>query len=209
MKNTLFFFVASIAVAFISCGSKPETTDTPIAKVVKNQFGLAVSEHLLTFVPAGFSVFDTIPGDLNLDQYPDMVLILKNDLEEVDSLAMDNPYERPLLLLTGQTDGTYKLAAKNNKTVMCKMCGGSFGDPYTGVTIKNGRFSVEHYGGSSWRWAKVISYLYNTEQGKWFLVRIGNDSFHSAEPDKVETTIKTDKEFGSVLFENFDWEKEY
>ncbi len=68
---------------------------------------------------------------------------------------------RPLLILIGNSYGNLKkVAHNNNNTVLCHNCGGIFSDPFEGITIKNGYFSVEHYGGSNWRWTEIITYKY-------------------------------------------------
>ena len=78
------------------------------------------------------------------------------------------------------------------------------GDPFMGIKIKNGYFSVEHYGGSSWRWTRIITYKYSKQDKEWFLHKDGSESFHASEPQKVETKIKTTKDFGQIKFEEFD-----
>jgi hypothetical protein len=112
------------------------------------------------------------------------------------------------LILLGQADKTYKLAARNDNTVYCVDCGGAFGDPFDGISIANGNFSINHYGGSSWRWTRFITYKYSPADKNWYLFRDGGDSFHASEPEKVKTTIKTVKNFGKVAFEKFDIYKE-
>lgn len=77
--------------------------------------------------------------------------MLKEDNEEETSIIDEDPVKRPLYILTGQSDQSYKLAAKNDNVVYCVNCGGIMGDPFSGIAIKNGYFSVEHYGGSAWR----------------------------------------------------------
>jgi hypothetical protein len=108
------------------------------------------NKTIQNFIPAGYVLLDSASGDLNRDSYRDLVLVLKKNREE-DSV--DVP--RPLLLLLGSAAG-YSLAGRNDNVVLCYSCGGVFGDPYQGITIKNGYFSIEHYGGSNWRWTRVI-----------------------------------------------------
>lgn len=160
------------------------------------------------FIPSGYSVLDSALGNLNGDNLTDAILILKKNGEEKTSDVVDNPEKRPLLILTGNPDNTFTLAARNDNTVFCVDCGGVLGDPYNGITIKNGYFSVEHYGGSSWRWARIITYKYSEAEKGWFLHKDGSESFHASNPEKVETIIKTTKDFGKVPFVNFDIYKE-
>ncbi|QNH63331.1 hypothetical protein [Hymenobacter sediminicola] len=151
------------------------------------------------FVPAGYRLLDMKTGDLNRDAYPDKLLVL-------DSLTADNQgseTRRPLLLLTANAQGQYILAARNDNTVMCSECGGMMGDPYQGLTIKNGYFSVEHYGGSGWRWTHIITFKYNPTDHHWYLHRAGGDSFHASNPDSAKTHIETPRDFGRIRFERY------
>lgn len=164
-------------------------------------------EQAAQFIPEGYGPLDFEQGDLNLDQLNDLVLVLRKNGEDSLSDVIDNPSERPLLLLIGQPDLTYKLAARNDQVVMCFDCGGVFGDPYSGITIKKGYFSVEHYGGSNWRWTRIITFKYSTKIKNWLLYKDGRESFHTSDPDHVETEVRLVKDFGMVPFEKFSLEE--
>lgn len=156
------------------------------------------------FVPEGYSALDTTIGDLNLDEFPDLILVLMKNGEDSTSDVVDHPEKRPLLILTGQPDASYKIEARNDNTVLCIDCGGMMGDPFMGITIRKGFFSVEHYGGSAWRWTRIITYKYSKADNNWYLHKDGGDSFHAADPDNNTSTVKTTKDFGKVEFEKFD-----
>jgi len=163
-----------------------------------------LAENIKSFVPVNYAVLDTVSGNLNLDNYNDMILVLKKIGEEKTSDVVDNPEKRPLLILIGESNNKYKLIERNENTVYCIDCGGIMGDPFMGVVIKNGYFSVEHYGGSAWRWSRVITYKYSKEENNWFLHKDGGESFHASEPEKVETKVETTKDFGKILFRDFN-----
>ncbi|MCG9793256.1 hypothetical protein [Flavobacterium algicola] len=163
-----------------------------------------LTENIKDFIPENYSVLDAVSGNLNLDSYNDMILVLKKNHEEKTSDVIENPEKRPLLILIGAPNDKYKLVERNDKSVYCIDCGGMMGDPYTGITIKKGFFSVEHYGGSAWRWTRIITYKYSKEHNNWFLQQDGGESFNAGDHKKVEKTIKTTKDFGKVLFKDFD-----
>jgi hypothetical protein len=165
---------------------------------------IALSPDISAFIPAGFSIMDTARGDLNLDGLNDLILVLKqnNEAELADSL--ENPVNRPLILLLGKADNTFEQARRNDQVVYCLNCGGIWGDPYNGITIKNGYFSVEHYGGSNWRWTRIITFKYSAKDKEWYLHKDGGDTYHTSDPDKVETKVQTTKDFGIVKFAAFD-----
>lgn len=157
-------------------------------------------KKLAQYIPPGYAAMDTLSGDLNRDSYNDFIMVLKKTDE--DTIFSYYP-ARPLLLFTGQADGTLKFREKNDDAVMCIGCGGVMGDPYMGVVIKNGYFSVEHYGGSAWRWTKIYTFKYIREEDTWILHKIGGESFHATEPEKVESYLQTRKDFGKVYFKDF------
>lgn len=181
-----------------------DTSETPVKHMAYNQDMKVLPPALAPFVPEGYTALDTTSGDLNLDTYPDMTLVLKKNGEETTSDVVEHPERRPLLLLLGQGEGTYKLAARNDNAVYCIDCGGMMGDPFMDVVIKKGYFSVEHYGGSGWRWTRTITFKYSPADSTWYLHKDGGDSFHAAEPEKVQTTVRTTKDFGKVPFEQYN-----
>lgn len=159
---------------------------------------------MAAFVLPNYSILDTASGDLDGDPYPDKLLLLKKKGEDTSSDVTEHPEKRPLLVLAGQQDGTYKLAARNDNAVLCVDCGGVMGDPYMRLVIKGGYFSVELAGGSSWRWTRTVTFRYASGEHNWFLYKDGRGSFHASEPDKIETRLYTVKDFGKVSFEQFD-----
>lgn len=44
-------------------------------------------------------------------------------------------------------------------------------NPYSGLTIKNGYFSVEHYAGSAWRWTRIPTFKYSKAENDWFYIK--------------------------------------
>ena len=112
---------------------------------------VSVPSNLKNFILKGYEVLDITKGDLNRDAYPDAIMVLFKKGERETSDVIEHPEKRPLLILIGQANKSYKLAARSDNAVYCVDCGGQMGDPFTGITIKNGYFSVEHYGGSGWR----------------------------------------------------------
>ncbi|MGX5817382.1 hypothetical protein ACWKWU_04250 [Chitinophaga lutea] len=174
----------------------------------QNDRPVAAEQGLQQFVPRGYAILDSTYGDLNLDRYPDAILVLRRENEEALSKATEDPVKRPLLILLGQAGNKYTLAARSDNAVYCSSCGGMMGDPYQGITIRNGYFSVEHYGGSAWRWTRIVTFKYAPADRAWYLHKDGGDSFHATDPEKVTTTVRTTKDFGKVAFGRFDIYKE-
>lgn len=174
------------------------------AQSKSNALPASVKKH----IPKGYAVLESQKGDLNRDAHPDLLLVLHKPDEKETSDVTSHPTKRPLLLFIGTGAQNFRLIARNDNAVYCVDCGGQMGDPFTGVTIKNGYFSVEHYGGSGWRWTRIITFKYSPNDQNWYLYKDGRESFHASDPEKVSEKIKTSKEFGKVSFSNFDIYKE-
>jgi len=86
-------------------------------------------------------------------------------------------------------------------------CGGVFGDSYAGITIKNGFFSVEHFGGSSWRWTRIITFKYDVKLKQFVLHRDAGDSYHSSDPGKITRNVYHKEDFGKLLFANYSYDR--
>ncbi|HQW46955.1 MAG TPA: hypothetical protein PLZ98_07755, partial [Chitinophagaceae bacterium] len=83
-----------------------------------------------SFVPKGWEIKDSAQSDFNNDQQIDVVLILSNLIEQ-DENNFTYECNRPIVILQ-KTNMGYILAAHTNEGVLCKSCGGMFGDPYAG-----------------------------------------------------------------------------
>ncbi len=193
------------ASAAASASSAPAPAAPPAASAAPDSLAA-----VRPFVPAGYQILDVATGDLNRDAYPDKLVVLDTVL--VDSLRRESEARRPLLLLIGRPDGGYTLAARNDYAVLCSSCGGIMGDPYQQLVIKNGYFSVEHSGGSAWRWTYIVTFKYDPAARRWLLHRAGGDSFHTGDPEKVTTHVETPRDFGRIAFESFKgnvgWDEE-
>ncbi|MCD0473965.1 hypothetical protein LPB87_06100 [Flavobacterium sp. EDS] len=230
MKNTAFLLLTSLIL--FSC--KQATKEKVIDKSGKNIDSIQIEKNkidsikkhqtfndsidsldqdLKVFVPKGYSVISIESGDLNLDEYTDAILVLRKTSEESTSNYAENkPDKRPMLLLIGQRDGTYKLAYQNNNAVYCIDCGGLFGDPFTGITIKNGYFSIEHGVSGGHHWENVTTFKYNKPKNNWFLYKDHyiNYKFNDSADENAEALVvdyeklKTVKDFGEISFEKFN-----
>jgi hypothetical protein len=129
-------------------------------------------------------------------------LILRNKFENINSDTT-----RPLLLLQGDGKGQYKLIARNDSVVLCLNCGGVFGDPYAGITIKNGYFSIEHYGGSGWRWDRVMTFKFDAKNNRFVLHRDAGYSWHVSDPNKQTQNLFSKEDFDNLPFSRYSYEK--
>lgn len=162
---------------------------------------IIIPKNISKFIPSDYGLLDTATGDLNSDSYKDWILVLKTIGEDTAFDATE--YKRPLLILIGQANNTFTLAARNDNVVYCYQCGGMFGDAYNGLEIKKGIFIVHHFGGSNERWSNDITFKYSKSDKSWYLLKIVDKGWSVFHLDKVETTIRTKTDFGSVKFDKY------
>lgn len=179
-----------------------------LAIPAKAQQNTDLPAALRKYIPKGYTVLNVTSGDLNLDAYPDLAVILKKTGEEKTSDVNGHPEKRPLLLFTGMPGKQYRLAARSDNAVYCVSCGGIMGDPFNDLVIKKGYFTVEHYGGSAQRWTRFITFKYSAADKNWYLHKDGHEHFSALDPEKGETKVYTVKHFGKVPFDQFDIYKE-
>lgn len=78
-------------------------------------------------------------------------------------------------------------------------------DPFQGVTAGLRTFSVDHYGGSAWRWSVSTQFAYSRRDDTWQLVRVVNESFHTLDPEGVKRKVETPpRDFGKIDIADFD-----
>lgn len=208
VKNQNDSAVADSSVAIIDTTViKPESNVLDTIAILSNTplirpSSAAIANAMKKNTTAYWEIMDTMTGDLNRDKYMDMLIVLRGqDDQERDSVA-----SRPLLILLSNPDGALNFAVRNDNVVLCYDCGGVFGDPYDGLAIKNGYFSVEHYGGSSWKWTKIITFKFSEKENTWLLHRDAGVSFNSGDPEGTETDIVDHKEdYGKLKFVDYNY----
>jgi hypothetical protein len=150
-------------------------------------------------------------ADLDRDGRPDALLVLEATTRQPDDEESDG-FTRTLVVLLGQPDGTYREAARNAKVAYCTGCGGVMGDPFEGVEVKPGSFTVSNAGGSNRRWTHAYTFNYSRRDRTWQLVRVTSHAFHTSQPDLEEVKVSTPpKDFGKIAIADFDpenWEGE-
>ena len=119
----------------------------------------------LVFVPAGYTVLADAKGDLNGDAEEDVAMVLIDRNEKRTARGKELPR---LLVILFRLNDEYRLAAVSNTAIMCVNCGGVFGDPFDSIAIADRKLSIEHYGGSSWRWG--YSHMFRFQDNDFFLI---------------------------------------
>ncbi|MBK9528624.1 MAG: hypothetical protein IPO41_09965 [Acidobacteria bacterium] len=167
--------------------------------------GITIPTKVAPFIEKGKIALALETADLNGDGFADYLLVV-----ETPKADKDEPGDgiRTLLILTADRNDDLKLAARNDKVVYCRTCGGVFGDPFAGVTARRNSFSVDNYGGSNWRWSDSYKFNYSRIDKTWQLVLVAKDSFMATDPEKTaKTKIITPKKFGKINIARFDPDK--
>ena len=164
---------------------------------------MKIPAEVKPFVEKGAAAIALETGDLNGDGAMDFILVTEKTKTETG--GSDNAEdERSLLILVRDRAGKLTLAKRNEKVVYCRSCGGVMGDPFAGVEMRRGGFTVNNYGGSSWRWSESYEFNYSRRAATWQLVRATTETFNALKPKKVKTRILLPKNFGKIDINDFD-----
>jgi len=80
---------------------------------------------------------------------------------------------------------------------MCKRCGGAFGDPFNDISITAGVLTVDHFGGSNWKWSFNHKFRYQNDD--FYLIgKTSNSYFGGHDCDKLN-------DFASTNFEDINY----
>jgi hypothetical protein len=160
--------------------------------------------ELQPFVPNDHFALDYETGDLNGDGREDCILIVQAGKPSEEHDPIEKP--RPLIILVRSADGSLSQTKRNDKVVYCETCGGVMGDPYQGIKIEKNRFTVQHYGGSAWRWSSEYTFGYSRKDDTWQLVSVELTDFHASDPDntKQEKLFTPPRDYGKIDIGDFD-----
>lgn len=146
--------------------------------------------YLSSFIPKGFILFDTILGDLNLDEHRDMLMVLEG--------FHDKEPCRPLIIFLGDSSGL-KFVGRNDSLILTADRGGACCDPYTGITINEGNISMANFGGmNSFKWERTITFTYNVRKQDWILKSDETFSFETADTANHNQSYDNEKQFGKT-----------
>ena len=186
----IFILLLTICFAMITGNAQRETVKIPA--------------EVKPFVDSEAIPIALESADLNGDGLQDYILVIeRQNVTEKDEHDFPKN-QRPLLILLRGKDGKLSEATQNEQIVYCSDCGGVMGDPFMGVTVGKNTFTVNHYGGSAWRWELSYKFNYSKVDKTWQLVRFERSDFHAADSKTLKKLVKLPKDFGKVDFADFD-----
>ncbi len=113
-------------------------------------------DDALAFVPSGANLLEAVRGERNGEGVEYQLLVIDQSSPEGLSPSQHGP-NRVLLLLRGNGDGRWQLAARNDTLVPCSTHGGLAGDPFAYAMVEEDTFSVITNGGSRQRWSSTYT----------------------------------------------------
>lgn len=160
-KNIIPAIFVAASFLLYACNNKkaeqPDATaktDTPVITKADSSFAAApdsaaTRDKLNAFIPGGYVLFETITGDLNKDNIPDKVLVIKgtdkkNIIKDEYRGTLDRN-RRGLVVLLNK-NGEYELLVKNHECFASENeDGGVYFAPELSVEIKDAKLFI-HYG---------------------------------------------------------------
>lgn len=151
-----------------------------------------------------YTVVFSASGDADLDGFSDRMVVLK---KKANDTTVTNE-QRPLLLLLGQEDGSFKEVVRNDEIIDSE---GAFGDPLEELSIEEGTLFIKHGIAGGQHWNRITTFRYDKEKEDWFLMKehFVSYSFNdSRDPDAEalvmdKELIKTKKDFGLITLKKY------
>ena len=224
----LSFFLLGSSCNFLSKKKDANVIDTnePITLATDEESITSVTEEYPTdfpeqgnkmedFVPKHWSAIMKVDGDLNKDGLTDTALILEQEnpenisVTEYNDTLNTNP--RALLVLFKQENGTYKLAAKNDKGfIEPPKENSSLLDPLGegDINIKNNTLRLKFqyfFSAGSW-YITNVEYVFRYQNSHFELIGVETNSFHRATGEETIvsfnlSTNKLETTMGGNVFE--------
>ena len=226
--SILSFFLLGSSCDFLSKKKDANVIDTnePITLATDEESITSVTEEYPTdfpeqgnkmedFVPKHWSAIMKVDGDLNKDGLADTALIVEQEnpnnisITEYNDTLNTNP--RALLVLFKQENGTYKLAAKNDKGfIEPPKENSSLLDPLGegDINIKNNTLRLKFqyfFSAGSW-YITNVEYVFRYQNSHFELIGVETNSFHRATGEETIvsfnlSTNKLETTMGGNVFE--------
>ena len=224
----LSFFLLGSSCDFLSKKKDANVIDTnePITLATDEESITSVTEEYPTdfpeqgnkmedFVPKHWSAIMKVDGDLNKDGLADTALIVEQEnpnnisITEYNDTLNTNP--RALLVLFKQENGTYKLAAKNDKGfIEPPKENSSLLDPLGegDINIKNNtlRLNFQYFFSAGSWYITNVEYVFRYQNSHFELIGVEPNSFHRATGEETIvsfnlSTNKLETTMGGNVFE--------
>ncbi len=113
-------------------------------------------------------------GDLNGDEIPDKAFVI----EKEESDTPDYKMQRNLVIIFGNTEGSYDESITVENAILLSDEGGPFGDPFQALIIERGSLLLKFMGGSAEKWDRCFRFRYQ-DRG-WYLIGFTEGRYEAA-----------------------------
>lgn len=181
MKNVYLFLFALI---LISCGNTAdknmnetvETTEQKEHLPEEEQIYEVHDEEVQQFKPKlsyqlelnfdiGFQVVDSIRGNLDKDGVEELVVAYNTKIVDPNDFSTSVPRK---LIIYKKGESKWEVWKSSSSALMGSLDGGAMGDPFESMDITNGVLTINHWGGSSWKWGETDKYRF--QNGDFYLI---------------------------------------
>ena len=157
-------------------------------------FAAGLPNSVAALIPAGYQVMLWKAGQLDRSG-ADSYLVVAHRPDD----ATESPSPRPLMIFVRDPDGTFRLAARNDRVVMRADAGGQC-DPFAdgaedgqGLTIKDRYFTVENGEACGDHWTDYITFHYDDPHRNWLFHKeivqsFSYDELVNGKPGKTHVT---------------------
>lgn len=173
----VFMFFAAVS-SYALMGDEPERGKVDMPEAASK------------LLPDNGDILLSLKADLNGDKQDDFIAAF----EYLDG-------KRELIIITKEKKG-YKLAARSWRAIMCRECGGVYGDPFVRIWAETKKFGIDHFGGSNWKWSNNSTFGYSKRDDKWQLIDFMTTNYN-LENDAESKEYKP-ADFGLINLEDYD-----
>ncbi|MCI1958052.1 MAG: hypothetical protein LKJ25_00310 [Clostridia bacterium] len=129
-----------------------------------------------SFIPKGWKILKQgdesaiAEGDLNKDGIMDKAFVIEKEKDA----SSDYAAQRNLIIVFGNSGGSYDLSITAKNAILRADEGGTFGDPFDGIAIDRGSVLLKFMGGSD-RWYMCFRFRY--QDNGWYLIGFTENSY--------------------------------
>lgn len=202
MNKLYIVIIISCILLTTACGNKAASNVKPVSNTPVNTtpkvttiqnnkiITLPIKANINSFILKGWHIVEKVKGepakaegDLNNDGIKDVALVI-----EATSKVNEEAPPRSLMILFGNKEKSYSLAAIGKNAVLLSNDGGVWGDPFESIKIDRKSLLISFYGGSNDRWFN--SYRFKFRYNGFYLIGVTLGSYKTATTTKENANIE-------------------
>ena len=189
-------FFAIIVSAIIGAAASV----APVAAQTETE--LRLPDEVKPFVLPGTAAIALRTGDLNGDGTLDYILVLNRTSADVEYSDHETD-DRPTLLIVGDRNGKYSVAARNDSIVTCAGCDAPFANPFEGISIGKNNFTIKVQTGSKAHLIYKYTFRYTPREKNWRLSRVVETDYDVYKDTSATLVYTAPRNFDNIAFADF------